>query len=170
MIEEALENGNPYELLITDMHFPARGVLDENAGMYVIEELKNKGIDIPIIVCSSVRYRIPDILGCVFYSRSCDLSWDFKDLLSKLNKEPENYRKVKKEELAAHEETVNNMIRSLVWEASDIASWVFVKKYVEGWTLEQMVEDMPHAVKFIVAMDTLFEKNMGNLPEDKYKN
>lgn len=85
MIEEALENGNPYELLITDMHFPARGVLDENAGMYVIEELKNKGIDIPIIVCSSVRYRIPDILGCVFYSRSCDLSWDFKDLLSKLN-------------------------------------------------------------------------------------
>ena len=99
---------------------------------------------------------------------------DLKTIVNKDNiepyKEPENYRKVKKEELAAHEETVNNMIRSLVWEASDIASWVFVKKYVEGWTLEQMVEDMPHAVKFIVAMDTLFEKNMGNLPEDKYKN
>ena len=99
---------------------------------------------------------------------------DLKTIVNKDNiepyKEPENYRKVKKEELAAYEETVNNMIRSLVWEASDIASWVFVKKYVEGWTLEQMIEDMPHAVKFIVAMDTLFEKNMGNLPEDKYKN
>ena len=85
-------------------------------------------------------------------------------------RKPEKYRKVKKEELAAFEETVSNMIRSLILEASDIASWVFVKKYVEGWTLEQMIEDMPHAVKFIVSMDTLFEKNMGNLPEDEYKN
>ncbi len=99
---------------------------------------------------------------------------DLKNIVNKDNiepyKEPENYRKVKKEELAAFEETVSNMIRSLILEASDIASWVFVKKYVEGLTLEQMIEEMPHAVKFIVSMDTLFEKNLGNLPEDEYKN
>lgn len=84
LIEEAIEKGEPYELLITDMHFPARGILDEEAGMYVINELKNRGIDLPIIVCSSVRYNIPGILGCVFYNKSCDLNWDLKELLDKL--------------------------------------------------------------------------------------
>ena len=99
---------------------------------------------------------------------------DLKTVMSKDNSEPykelEKYRKVKIEELAAFEETVSNMIRSLVIEASDIASWVFVKKYIERWTLEQMIEDMPNAIKFIIAMDTLFEKNMGNLSDEEYKN
>ena len=62
------------------------------------------------------------------------------------------------------------MIRSLVLEASDVASWVYVKKYIEGWTLEQMIEDMPNAIQFIIAMDTLFDKNMDNLQNDEYKN
>ena len=99
---------------------------------------------------------------------------DLKSIVNKDNiepyKEPENYREVKREELAAFEETVKNMIRSLVLEASDVASWVYVKKYIEGWTLEQMIEEMPHAIQFIIAMDTLFDKNMGNLQNDEYKN
>ena len=99
---------------------------------------------------------------------------DLKSIVNKDNiepyKEPENYREVKREELAAFEETVKNMIRSLVLEASDVASWVYVKKYIEGWTLEQMIEDMPQAIQFIIAMDTLFDKNMDNLQNEEYKN
>lgn len=99
---------------------------------------------------------------------------DLKSIVNKDNikpyKEPENYCEVKREELAAFEETVKNMIRSLVLEASDVASWVYVKKYIEGWTLEQMIEEMPHAIQFIIAMDTLFDKNMDNLQNDEYKN
>ena len=99
---------------------------------------------------------------------------DLKSIVNKDNiepyKAPEKYREIKREELAAFEETVKNMIRSLVLEASDIASWVYVKKYIERWTLEQMIEDMPNAIQFIIAMDTLFDKNMDNLQNDEYKN
>ena len=71
------------------------------------------------------------------------------------------------EEVKDFEETISSMIRDLVFEASDIACWVFDKKYVSGWTLEQMVEDMPHAFKFIVAMDTLFEQHMEPASEEE---
>ena len=99
---------------------------------------------------------------------------DLKSIVNKDNiepyKAPEKYREIKREELAAFEETIKNMIRSLVLEASDVASWVYVKKYIEGRTLEQMIEDMPNAIQFIIAMDTLFDKNMDNLQNDEYKN
>lgn len=99
---------------------------------------------------------------------------DLKSIVNKDNiepyKAPEKYREIKREELAAFEETIKNMIRSLVLEASDVASWVYVKKYIEGWTLEQMIEDMPNAIQFIIAMDTLFDKNMDNLQNGEYKN
>lgn len=84
MIEAAIAEGNPFELLITDMHYPVNGLDDPKAGLFVIEELKRRGIEIPIIVCSSVRYCIPEIVGCVFYNKSSDLNWDFREVLSRL--------------------------------------------------------------------------------------
>ena len=92
-----------------------------------------------------------------------------KENVEKLE-EPSDYRRIKSEELKAFEETMSSMIRDLVFEASDIACWVFAKKYVNGWTLEQMIEDMPHAFKFIVAIDTLFEQHMNSVAEEEFKN
>ena len=66
MIENAIKEGNPYELLITDMYFSVHGAESEEAGLYVIEELKKRNIQMPIIVCSSLNYNIPEITGCVF--------------------------------------------------------------------------------------------------------
>ena len=84
MIEQALSAGNPYDLLITDMHFPVNGVDNRSAGLYVIEELKRRAINLPVIVCSSRNYRIPEIAGCIFHNRSRDLSWDFKELFEQM--------------------------------------------------------------------------------------
>lgn len=84
MIERAIAEGNPYELLITDMHFPVNGEDNHKAGIYVMDELKRKSILIPTIVCSSVRYSIPEIVGCIFYNRNRDLNWDFREVLGKL--------------------------------------------------------------------------------------
>ena len=92
-----------------------------------------------------------------------------KENVEKLE-EPSDYRRIKSEELKAFEETMSSIIRDLVFEASDIACWVFAKKYVNGWTLEQMIEDMPHAFKFIVAMNTLFEQHMNSVAEEEFKN
>lgn len=84
-IEKAIEEENPYELLITDMHLPVNGKIHGEAGMYVIDELKKKGISIPVAVCSSVRYRIDKIAGCIHYNeRSGDLDRDIRELLKSL--------------------------------------------------------------------------------------
>lgn len=73
---------------------------------------------------------------------------------------PDKYRTVEKEELADYEAALGNLMKSIVLEASDIACWVFCRKYLDGWTVEQMIADMPRAEKFIIVMDTLFDKNM----------
>lgn len=87
MIEKAIQAGEAYELLITDMNFPVNGKDEPEAGLYVIEELKNKKIDIPIVVCSSVRYRIPDILECIFYNeRSGDIDGDIAKIVRDLSR------------------------------------------------------------------------------------
>ena len=82
IIEKAIADGEPYDLLITDMHYSVNGIDNEQAGLYVIEELKRKGINFPVIVCSSIRYNLPEIAGCLFYNKSRDLNWDLKEVLA----------------------------------------------------------------------------------------
>ena len=86
MIEDALAEGKPYELLITDMEFPVNGVVNSKAGIFVMEELERKEIQIPIIVCSSVQYDFSErknVIGSVFYNKNRDLNWDFREALVK---------------------------------------------------------------------------------------
>lgn len=41
---------------------------------------------------------------------------------------------------------------------SGIACWVYVEKYINKKSLEEMLDEWHGADKFIVVMDTLFEK------------
>lgn len=85
MIENSIAEGKPYDLIITDMHFPIYGELDEEAGIKVIQELKRREINIPVVVCSSVRYNIPDAVACIFYNeKSRDIDEDIREMLEKL--------------------------------------------------------------------------------------
>lgn len=83
MIDAAIEEGKPYHAIVSDMYFPMfPGEGEVQAGYYVIEELQNKGIDIPIIVCSSARLVIPDIVGCIHYSPyRNDLDADMREMI-----------------------------------------------------------------------------------------
>ena len=83
MIDAAIEEGKPYHAIVSDMYFPMfPGEGEVQAGMFVIEELKNKGIDIPIIVCSSARLVIPEIVGCIHYSPyRNDLNADMREMI-----------------------------------------------------------------------------------------
>ena len=40
-----------------------------------------------VIVCSSLNYKIPDILGSVWYNKLNDLELNFKEVLSRLEKQ-----------------------------------------------------------------------------------
>lgn len=81
---ESIENNNPYDLIITDMQFPlfSNGRPDDDAGMTFLAELKEHNIDTPVIVCSSFRLRLPDVLGCVHYSKNTDLWEEFRNIIA----------------------------------------------------------------------------------------
>ena len=81
---ESIENNNPFDLIITDMQFPlsSNGKPDDDAGVKFIAELKEHNVDAPIIVCSSYRLRLPDVLGCVHYHpEKTDLWEEFRKLI-----------------------------------------------------------------------------------------
>ena len=82
MIEVAIAEGKPYDLVVSDMYFPmSKGGMEVQAGMYVIEELKARGINVPVIVCSSARMVIPEIVGCIHYSSRNDLDADMREMI-----------------------------------------------------------------------------------------
>ena len=86
MIEAAIAEGKPYDLIISDMYFPvSKGGMEVQAGMYVIEELQARGINVPIIVCSSARMVIPEIVGCIHYNPyRNDLDADMRELVEQV--------------------------------------------------------------------------------------
>lgn len=84
MLDASLGN-EPYDLLVLDMQFPVSGKYHgEEAGIYVMEQLKKKLIDIPIIICSSLRLRIEGAVDCLFYNKSRDLNMDMRNALKQI--------------------------------------------------------------------------------------
>lgn len=77
-IREAALEKKPYDLIVTDMHFPlsAGGEDSFAAGEAVIEELQKRRLCIPVIVCSSMNMNIPGAYGSVWYSTISD--WDME--------------------------------------------------------------------------------------------
>lgn len=86
--EQIYHGEDKIDLIVTDMQYPleAGDAVDEEAGFKLIERMKKEKIDIPVIVCSSLNYSIPDILGSVWYNELNDLNSNFKEVLDKLEK------------------------------------------------------------------------------------
>ena len=91
-----------------------------------------------------------------------------KNLLKDANKNgvklshqaPTLYDVVPKEEITEFEELMRKTIADIVSEASSIACWVYVQKYVKQKTLDEMLQELPGAGQFIIVMDTWFERLM----------
>ena len=73
---------------------------------------------------------------------------------------PTLYDVVPKEEIAEFEELMRKTIADIVSEASSVACWVYVQKYVKQKTLDEMLQELPGAGQFIIVMDTWFERLM----------
>ncbi len=86
--EQIYHGEDKTDLIVTDMQYPleAGEAVDEEAGFKLIERMKKEKISIPIVVCSSLNYSIPDILGSVWYNELNDLDSGFKEALSRLEK------------------------------------------------------------------------------------
>ena len=84
--EQIYQGEDKIDLIVTDIQYPLEEgeTVDEEAGFKLIERMKKEKIDIPVIVCSSLNYSIPDILGSIWYNRLNDLEDGFREVLSKL--------------------------------------------------------------------------------------
>lgn len=82
-LDIAIEENNPYSLIVLDMYFPiSPGERMTQAGMYVLEELKKRDLNLPVIICSSVRLYIPEVVGCIYYNEwKGDLDGDMREMI-----------------------------------------------------------------------------------------
>lgn len=87
--EQIYRSEDKIDLIVTDMQYPLEEgeAVDKEAGFKLIKRMKKEKIDIPIIICSSLNYSISDILGSVWYNKLNDLDSNFKEVLSRLEKE-----------------------------------------------------------------------------------
>ncbi len=75
-IEDAARQGEPYDLLISDMHFDFFGTDDHEAGEKTLNLIRKQGYDIPVIFCSSQNWKVPGSIGNIFYNPRKD--WEFE--------------------------------------------------------------------------------------------
>lgn len=67
----------------------------------------------------------------------------------------ENIQVIKTEEVQAYEETMRSVIKDIIYQTSNLACWVHYHKYELHESLEEMIDQQPHAEKFIIIMDIL---------------
>lgn len=71
--QEEADLQQPFDLIITDMWYSERpGSQETNCGEKLIRIAQDNGWKVPIILCSSINYRIPEILGTIYYSENED--------------------------------------------------------------------------------------------------
>ena len=75
---------------------------------------------------------------------------------------PNLYDIVSKEEITEFEGIMRKIITGIISEASGIATWVYVQKYVKQKTLDEMLQELPGAGQFIIVMNTWFERLMNS--------
>ena len=67
------------------MYYPLKnGGREAEAGTELLSILKDKGIDTPVIICSSARLRIREAYGCLWYSENSDWDRQLEALLRKI--------------------------------------------------------------------------------------
>ena len=88
MLEEAESAGEPFDLIITDMHFPMRSgaVSDTEAGEKLVQILQEQGNRTNIIVCSSRNMKLLGVYGCIWYSKISDWEEELYDLVKTMER------------------------------------------------------------------------------------
>ena len=83
-IERAILEETPYDLLICDMHFDFYGELRGDAGERTMKFLREKGIEIPIVFCSSQNYKVPGAYDNIYFSERANWEDDIRRVVRSL--------------------------------------------------------------------------------------
>ena len=89
------------------------------------------------------------------------------ELLNQRKKEadrqlPENIEKIDADAIYLYEETMRSMIRDIVQQSCNLACWGRYHKYDLEESLEEMIDQQPHATKYIIAMNILMDDAEGS--------
>lgn len=74
----------------------------------------------------------------------------------------ENIQKIDADAIHLYEETMRSMIRDIVQQSCNLACWVRYHKYDLKESLEEMIDQQPHAAKYIIAMNILMDDAEGS--------
>ena len=88
-----------------------------------------------------------------------------KDKASRILPPFESLQNLPQEEINDFDKVMGKIINDIIVEACDLACWVYRHKFIEGWTLEQMVDEKRDAEQFVVALYYLFEEYIDK-PDD----
>lgn len=69
----------------------------------------------------------------------------------------ENIEKIDADAIRSYEETMRSVIRDIVQQSCNLACWVHYHKYGLEESLEEMIDQQPHATKYIIAMNILMD-------------
>lgn len=87
-LQEAQQEGKPFQLIITDMCFPLfkGGQESIRAGEEVMDGLEKRGLDIPVIICSSLNIQSARAYGSVWHSDISDWDLELAEMIRKLQR------------------------------------------------------------------------------------
>lgn len=88
-----------------------------------------------------------------------------KDKASRMLPPLESLQNLPQKDIKDFDEVMGKIINDIIVEACDLACWVYRCKFIEGWTLEQMLDEKRNAEQFIVALYYLFEEYI-DIPDD----
>ena len=82
-IDYAIEKGVPYDLAITDMHYPLSPAIraDWEAGNIFVDVVNQKYDNLPVIICSTHNVKNPKAYGSVWFSDLNDWENELKALI-----------------------------------------------------------------------------------------
>ena len=86
LLQEAAQSGKPYDLAITDMHYPPApdAPSEFDCGRRLPVMLAENGLSVKTVLCSSVRYQVPGFDACLWFVRSSDWESELRDILQRL--------------------------------------------------------------------------------------
>ena len=85
-IKEAKENGEHFDLAITDMYYPVEpgGYEEKDIGDKFVKFVKKEKLKLPVIICSSVNIKDGSVFGCVWFSPLSNWEMELRALVAEI--------------------------------------------------------------------------------------
>lgn len=85
-IKELAENGEYFDLAITDMYYPVEpgGYEEKDTGDKFVRFVKKERLKLPIIICSSVNIEDGSVFGCIWFSPLSNWKMELRALIAEI--------------------------------------------------------------------------------------